>query len=171
MFTSRGFRNGESVLAFAGPLRAEEDIDDFTYTIQVDVGLYLGSSGGIDDYVNHCCEPSCLLRSTPPRLELIAARDLDAGEEITFDYATCISTGPTLRVCLCGARNCRKSVGTFWELDEGTQAHFLRLGGVPGYVLASRKERKAARTDPRARRGEALLNRSASEARPRRSSG
>ena len=140
VFANRRFLEGETVLAFGGPLLPEEEITDFTYTIQVDEGLYLGSSGGIDDYVNHCCEPSCLLHSSPPRLELVAARPIAPGEEVTFDYATCISSGPTLHECLCGVATCRGTVGTFWDLDETTRARFEALGGVPDYVLQTRLE-------------------------------
>ena len=145
VFALRPFPKGSSVLAFGGPLIPEDEIEDFTYTIQVDHGLYLGSSGGIDDRVNHCCEPSCMLRNQPPGIELVALRDIAVGEEITFDYASCISCGPTLRSCFCGAATCRGSVGTFWELDAATQARLRRLGAVPRYVLESKPVRATGR--------------------------
>jgi SET domain-containing protein len=153
VFANRDFKKGQVVLEFAGPLLREEDIEDFTYTIQVDIGLYVGSSGGIDDFVNHCCEPTCLLRSEPPRLQMVAARDIAKGEEIHFDYATCISCGPTLALCFCGAQTCRGTVGTFWDLDAKTRARFQRRGAIPEYVLLTRPQRERVPSALSRRRG------------------
>lgn len=135
VFARVPFRKGERVLEFAGPLIEEETIEDFTYTIQVDHGLYVGPSGGIDDRVNHACEPSTHLRSEPPRLWLVAARDIRPGEEITFDYATCAGEEPTLQTCHCGSARCRGRVGTFWDLPPALAARYRRAGAVPRHVL------------------------------------
>jgi len=132
------FPAGAVVLHFAGPLLLNEAIEDFTYTIQVDRGLHLGPSGGIDDFVNHSCEPSTTLASDPPRIWLVAARDIRAGEEITFDYSTCLGEEPVLPVCFCGSASCRGFIGTFWELPPSLQAYYRSIGAVPRYVLDER---------------------------------
>ncbi|USN99086.1 MAG: SET domain-containing protein-lysine N-methyltransferase [Phycisphaeraceae bacterium] len=135
VFTTRRFERDEFVFAFAGPLVDEHSINDFTHTIQVDHNLFVGPSGGLDDFVNHCCEPNCVLRSDPPRLWLVADRTIEPGEEITIDYATCIPVGPTLQYCCCGSPRCRHRIGTFWELDSETRKRYEQRGAVPKYVL------------------------------------
>lgn len=148
VFATRRFRRGEKTLMFRGPLLPTESIDDFTHTIQVDVGMFLGASGRIDDYVNHSCEPNCGLESTPPRLELVALRDIESGEEITFDYSTCILDEPELSSCGCESARCRGRIAGFWELDSVTRARYLRLGVVPGFIEES-PPKKAAHANGR----------------------
>lgn len=140
VFATRPYERGEFVLAFQGELIDERDIGDFTHTIQVDHNLFVASSGGIDDFVNHACEPNCTLRSEPPRLWLVADRTIEPGEEITFDYATCIPVGPTLQHCSCGSDRCRGRVGTFWELDADTRRRYKQRGAIPKYVLEWRAD-------------------------------
>ncbi len=135
VFATRRYERDEIVLHFRGPLVDERDIENFTHTIQVDHGLFVGSSGELDDFVNHSCDPNCVLGSTPPRLWLVADRVIEPGEEITFDYATCIPVGPTLQFCTCGSSRCRGRVGTYWELEDATRRHYEQRGAVPKYVL------------------------------------
>ncbi|XP_065339158.1 uncharacterized protein LOC135938982 isoform X1 [Cloeon dipterum] len=69
--------------------------------------------GNIGRYANHSCDPSAVMvpvrsSSLVPHLALFAARDLDAGEEVTFDYAggdkmPSLSTTP----CQCASGKCR----------------------------------------------------------------
>ncbi|XP_059483289.1 uncharacterized protein LOC132201275 isoform X1 [Neocloeon triangulifer] len=69
--------------------------------------------GNIGRYANHSCDPSALMvpvRSSTlvPHLALFAARDLEVGEEITFDYAAG-ETKPSLSItpCRCASGKCR----------------------------------------------------------------
>ena len=137
VFASRGFRAGDTLLTFKGRLCSPGEVTSFTHAIQVDVDVFLEASGGVDDYVNHSCEPNCGLRSSPPRLDLVALRDIEPGEEITFDYSTCIVAEPEIPVCMCGAPACRGRVSSYWRLDRATRARYQRLGIVPGFVLRS----------------------------------
>jgi len=120
-------------------------ISDFTHTIQFDVGRFLGPSGGIDDYVNHSCDPTCALRATPRRLALVARRDIAPGDELTFDYSTCLVDEPPLPVCHCGAPMCRGQVASFWSLPPRTRKHLLAAGAVPSFVLGRHRARVNAR--------------------------
>jgi len=65
--------------------------------------------------MNHSCEPSCWFEG--PKL-MTATRDLAAGEEITFDYATSNDWDQGWR-CGCGAAGCRGVVtGREWEVPS-----------------------------------------------------
>ncbi len=134
VFVSREYRRGESVLTFEGPHLRPFEITDFTHTIQVGEDLFLGASGGVDDYVNHSCNPNCVLRGTPQGLELVAFRDIARGEELTFDYSTCLLVEPPLSTCLCGAPTCRGRVEAYFDLGRSLRRRYERLNAVPEFV-------------------------------------
>ena len=59
--------------------------------------------------LNHSCDPNCLLRydcgsrnrkNEPPLLEIVAARDISAGEELTHSYVELVSPAHTRRISL-----------------------------------------------------------------------
>jgi hypothetical protein len=137
-FAARRFQRGETVLVFRGQELDPREIADFTHTIQVDLDRFLGASGGVDDYVNHSCDPSCILRMPVSELELVARRPIAPGEEITFDYSTCLLFEPPLDSCACGAPACRGRVVTFWDLAPAVRRRYRRLDAVPGFILRGR---------------------------------
>lgn len=141
----RPFREGEQVLTFHGPLLSTESIRDFTHTIQVDSGLFLGASGELDDFVNHSCDPNCGLVSDADGLHLVALRDVEPGEEITFDYSTCLLEEPALEDCHCSSARCRGRVGAWWDLEPSARNRYRRLRVVPEFVLRSRPSRLSGR--------------------------
>ncbi|KAG5465320.1 hypothetical protein CUR178_00020 [Leishmania enriettii] len=56
--------------------------------------------------INHSCNPNCIF-AAPHSLNVIAARDIAAGEDLSMDYATfCDGTMKPFQ-CLCGADCCR----------------------------------------------------------------
>jgi uncharacterized protein len=57
------------------------------------------------NYGNHSCDPNAETNA----FGLVAKRDIQAGEEITSDYAVHSSTEWSM-ICNCGANNCRKIV-------------------------------------------------------------
>jgi len=76
--------------------------------------------GNLGRFANHSCTPNMRMIvvrydvGMPPHLGLFCARDVEAGEELCFDYAggeegeRANPIGMEMgRVCLCGARTCR----------------------------------------------------------------
>ena len=56
-------------------------------------------------YINHSCEPNCEVECTGEHIWIVALRDIQAGEELSFNYgydATDYEKFP----CHCGARSC-----------------------------------------------------------------
>lgn len=137
VFTGRTYGRGERILRFRGRRMPLERVRDFTHVIQVGPTVFLGPSGGIDDFVNHSCDPNAALRATGGRLELFALRRLLPGQEITFDYSTCIVDEPALDGCLCGSPRCRGRVVAYRDLPPRVRARYARLGAVPSFVLES----------------------------------
>ena len=114
---------GTTVAAFGGFVAAREtlntmDEDRRNRSIQIDDDLFLISAPTPEpgDMLNHSCEPSCGLMGATI---LVAMRDIAAGEELTFDYATCDASDYDEFACQCGATSCRGTVtGRDWMLPE-----------------------------------------------------
>lgn len=77
-------------------------------------------SGGMARFMNHCCEPNAYARiitaglqddndSPSKHIVIFAARDIEEGEEITYDYKFPIEEGNKLK-CFCGASKCQGSM-------------------------------------------------------------
>jgi SET domain-containing protein len=62
-----------------------------------------------DSFMNHSCNPNVLQNS---RIVWRAIRDINVGEEITFDYELTTTSklikNMKLMKCNCGSKNCRK---------------------------------------------------------------
>jgi len=68
-------------------------------------------------YMNHSCDPSTI--SFCNGKLYIAFRDIQPGEEITYDYATSETQFDRIPVCRCGAVRCRGAVkGQDWKISE-----------------------------------------------------
>lgn len=136
VIAARPIAAGEIVLAFGGPVLLREGIRDFTHVLEIDTGVFLGASGGADDYVNHSCEPNCAVTARRGRVVLMTLRGLEVGEELTYDYATAMVTDPTRFACRCGAARCRGELRPWGELParvrKGHPAREVLLPFVSG---------------------------------------
>jgi SET domain-containing protein len=85
------------------------------HNIQIEEGLYLAPiiADDASDYVNHSCDPNAGLAG---QITLMAMRDIEPGEEITFDYAMADGDGYDQFPCACGSASCRHQVtGNDWK--------------------------------------------------------
>ncbi|MBX9850145.1 MAG: SET domain-containing protein-lysine N-methyltransferase [Cytophagaceae bacterium] len=81
----------------------------------------------LEYYINHCCDPNTWLLNDD---DVVARRDIKAGEQITIDYATFVLhefESSRIERCLCGAANCRGTISDhdWWKLREVYKGHFL----------------------------------------------
>jgi SET domain-containing protein len=86
-----------------------------TITVDEDAHLVL-PLGTAAHYANHCCEPN--VWHVGP-YELATARDVEAGEELTIDYATSSGADGFVMACSCGVARCRGTITSDdWRLPE-----------------------------------------------------
>ena len=139
VFAKKRIKKGELITDFTGGLgkilNKEEanrlyTADDpfFDYMIQIDNDLYFGATREeemeIGDYLNHSCDPNCGIRNA---LQIIAIRDIEKDEEVTFDYA--MSESSNFKIpCGCEAIHCRGFIsGEDWkrkDLQEKYRGYF-----------------------------------------------
>lgn len=134
VFTRRHFEPGEIVLSFKGEIVGLDEVEDHGRYLQVGKRLFLGSSGGIDDFVNHCCEPNCGVTLSEGNIVLIAIEEIQPNDELTFDYSTWMAYDYWEMDCLCGSYHCRKRIKDFKYLPRGLRQKYIDLNVVPDYV-------------------------------------
>jgi hypothetical protein len=112
----------------------KQDKEGVSYLFSIDSHVEQGSNaadvftldaahaGNVARFVNHSCAPNCRIRSviwdsSDPRLAhlaLFALRDIEAGEELTYNYGYTVKKGSKKGIeCKCGASACRKWLVTF----------------------------------------------------------
>jgi uncharacterized protein len=126
VFTNSPIRVGEVVVIWGGVIVSFEDFKSWQgvkhTNVAVDEDVYLAAQHSeevsMDDYMNHSCEPNLWLID---EVTLIARRNIQAGEELTIDYAT-ETADETYRLktlCNCRSNRCRRAVtGKDWQLKE-----------------------------------------------------
>ena len=84
-----------------------------TYLFGLDDGEHVIDGDGVAAFINHSCDPNCESDEIDGQVWIIAVRDIDAGEELTYDY--CLYDGDDESPCSCGADRCR---GTLYSDEE-----------------------------------------------------
>ncbi len=127
-YAAERIRAGETVVAFGGLCADRAALvmlpdDRRRRAIQIDDDLFLvsGETGDDGDAISHSCSPNCGLSG---QILLVAMRDIAAGEELTYDYATSESSAYDEFECHCGSLLCRHKVtANDWMLPEVQQAY------------------------------------------------
>ena len=123
VYASKALKKNEVLAVWGGQVVTLEQVlalprDEQGHTIQIYEELYLAPMGMDEpaDYINHSCNPNAGICG---QITLVAMRDINAGEEITFDYAMADSSSFDEFDCACGAPNCRGRVsGNDWKRPE-----------------------------------------------------
>jgi SET domain-containing protein len=150
VFAIERIPKGTRVLEYTGERLRHESSDalykdrPYTYLFGVGDGTYVIDGYGTAMYVNHSCDPNCETEEDEEeRIWIVSTREIQAGEELAYDYFLYDGVGPAK--CTCGAKKCR---GTMYSPSE------LRRRTLKS------KRRKAAREanlkkDARAKRAKA----------------
>ena len=114
---------GEIVASFGGNVINQSELTNYS-TDRVSRSLQLNSdtcllSGYVPeagDMINHSCEPNCGIAGTS---SVQALRDIEIGEELSFDYAMSDSSHYDEFTCACGKDKCRdKITGMDWKKKD-----------------------------------------------------
>ncbi|HQZ33362.1 MAG TPA: SET domain-containing protein-lysine N-methyltransferase [Ilumatobacteraceae bacterium] len=130
---------GEVVAAFGGRCLTRVEFDLLPVGQQVrsiQIGETLFLAGPVEpepaDFINHSCDPNCAMSGNTV---VIAMRDIEVGDIISYDYATSDGCDYNEFECACGSTICRgKVTGCDWMLPELQ----LRYRGYFSPYLAAR---------------------------------
>ncbi len=96
---------------------------------------HLVNEQGDERFMNHACDPNTWWADNDT---MIARRNIQPGEELTYDYATTEITIPYEMPCTCGSSNCRGLVTNQDYLDPNWQKIYGEH--LPDYTLACIRE-------------------------------
>jgi SET domain-containing protein len=123
LFASRPIRKGEIVAIKGGHILDRPALSRVRRRIaasymQIDDLFYIGALRSAEValnkiFINHSCEPNLGIRG---QITFVARRAIEAGEELTYDWAM-EENAPAVTRCACGARRCRgRLTGQDWKI-------------------------------------------------------
>jgi len=93
------------------------------HAIQTGPKTYVFGYNGLAHRLCHSCQPNCGIRNYT---EIFAAQDIEAGEQLTWDYRCSENSTWVLDKCLCGSKGCTGSVKNFDSLPLDMKKDYLK---------------------------------------------
>lgn len=121
-YTTTPIRKGTRIVEYTGERITIAEADrrynghQITYLFGLGDGKRIIDGNGIAALINHSCDGNCETDEIRGRVWIIAARNIRAGEELTYDYSLYDGDGDS--PCRCRARNCRGSLYSEEELAK-----------------------------------------------------
>lgn len=139
VFALRDIPSGTHILPYTGaritpeeadarhPTNPDDPFHTFFFALSCGKVIDGGRKGNDARWINHSCAPNCEAQENADgtRVSIVALRDIQAGEELFYDYGLVMDDKITRQMkldyrCLCGAPTCR---GTMLALpDEAAPA-------------------------------------------------
>ncbi len=111
VFATQPIKKRTRILEYDGPRLSKPEADavyedrNDTYLFGVGDGTQVIDGHSMAMFVNHSCDPNCETEETDGHVWIQAMRDIQPGEELTYDYY--LYDGDDEAPCYCGAKNCR----------------------------------------------------------------
>lgn len=128
IFAREHIHKGEIVCAKGGHILDVAEFESTApllkkYCLQIEDDLFRGPRNEAEIpenalYINHSCDPNVGFQG---QLTYVALREIEAGEELTHDYAMCYTTDSALPAMNCWCKNdhCRGVItSNDWQLHE-----------------------------------------------------
>ena len=115
-YTTSGIPSGSKIVEYSGRKITAEQGDalyeglEITYLFGLEDGRHVIDGNGMAAFINHSCDPNCETDEIDGHIWIISARDIAAGEELTYDYNLYDGEAPEEAPCFCGSRHCRGSM-------------------------------------------------------------
>ncbi len=125
-------KRGEVIAYVHGPkkylwIRTKKDANTGANWIGLSARIWIDPRWPFN-YINHSCNPSGGIQG---KTTFRAMRDIRKGEEITMDYATTECSPLWEMKCLCGEKNCRKTIRSIQSLSKSRFSQYLPM--IPTY--------------------------------------
>jgi hypothetical protein len=147
-YARRTIADGKLVTIFTGEIIDRKEWDR-RYALNIlrsaDDDLPLGNYrymilDGSSLFINHSCDPNCGVRKES---ELIALREIKAGEEITFDYSSTVGFHSKWEMeCKCGSSKCRGAIGSALSIPKDQLLKYFKANALPNFILEEINEGK-----------------------------
>lgn len=127
VFAIRNISKGEYIAEFKGPIVNLQSLNGYPEEV-VELLFPIGEHSYIMAMepavrTNHSCEPNAGIAK---EVFLIAMRDINKDEEVTFDYSTVIADNWQLK-CLCGTNSCRSIISDYKYLNDDIKQKYYNF--------------------------------------------
>jgi uncharacterized protein len=116
VYTTHPIKKRKLVVEYTGPRLTNSQADDIyedsprTYLFGLTDGERVIDGDGIAAFINHSCDPNCEADEIRGRVIIRTIRDIDAGEELAYDYNLYDGDLNDPAPCFCGTTKCRGSM-------------------------------------------------------------
>ncbi len=150
VFAKELIKKGERICFMDGELmsldqmikKVDEGKEDSSDPLGIDDEIYVDLNE-LPRSINHSCNPCAFIKG---KNELIALRDIEKDEEITFDYSTTMNDnkkkieksggGLWTMKCKCGSKNCRRIIDQFKTLPYERKEFYIKNKLVPDFIIS-----------------------------------
>lgn len=119
LFAKKDIKKDELIAEFDGQIYFDADYDGLDKETEDHIVQFAKDkwrdSKGVARWINHSCEPNCGVKNL---LQIVAMRDIEAGEELTWDYEMTEDSDWWQMECKCGTPSCRKIIGTYDNMPQ-----------------------------------------------------
>ena len=125
-YTTEPIKKGKRVVEYTGPRITKEEADEkyqdspTTYLFGLGDGSFVIDGHGTAMFINHSCDPNCETGEARGRVWVTAIRDIEAGEELTYEYNLYDGEDDEAS-CNCGTSICRKTMYSEDEVKKRTR--------------------------------------------------
>jgi uncharacterized protein len=131
VYATKPIRKGARIIEYTGKRMAWADVpndddDPHTFIFGLDNGQVINAEidGNEARWINHSCDPNCEAVGEDDRMFIYALRNIQTGEELSYDYALQLDEPITTKLenehkCYCGTSRCR---GTMLEIKKKPRA-------------------------------------------------
>ena len=145
LYCTHAIKSGDVAFAFQGRLKPIEQATPLG--LQIEENLFLEADpddpNRFDEFTNHSCNPNGYVCFTSGHPVLVALRDIESGEELTFNYNTtewdmleqeAVMKAPSVFRCACLTAHCLGTVMGFRYLS--LEQKLLLRSYLSPYLLA-----------------------------------
>ena len=125
VFAATFIPKGTRIVEYKGARMSEDEADakygddesphTFLFLLDDQIVIDANHNGNSARWINHSCDPNCETNEENGRMFIDAIRDIQSGEELTYDYNLIVEERYTpalkrLYACGCGTRKCRGTI-------------------------------------------------------------
>jgi SET domain-containing protein len=137
LFTKCQIPANVPIMEFTGTILAKKDlpVDNANY-VQIGPTSFLDPNGTLLLYINHSCNPNCMVHVVGNRAVVYSLYVIQADAELTYDYSTTSTdTHDEWKMeCKCESHNCRGTISGFQYLSEDLKKDYTNKDLVPLFL-------------------------------------
>ena len=152
VYTTEPIKKNEAVIEYIGEIirlrvadkrqiRYEGEGNNGSYIFQLEKDKYIDAThkGGLARFINHSCSPNCYTQciqfANSNHIVIYAKRDIEAYEELCYDYKMEYEKKEKRIRCLCGSPNCKQWLN--WSEQAELELTYNYDGREPKYHFQS----------------------------------